>query len=95
MGKLDSVLPSRREESSTELLQSIAKGMSHRDLDSVSRKFLEGYGELIALGFSPQAVGLAMFGATLNFYDSFDMSDTLPDLLRATADRIEQRSRPS
>lgn len=91
MGRYSSVARSGHEESSADILQSIARGMSAEQLESVSRKFLEGYGELIALGFSPQSVGLAMFSATLNFYDIFEMSDALPELLRATAERIEQR----
>lgn len=95
MGRFSSVARSGSGESSADILQSIAKGMRPEQLESVSRKFLEGYGELIALGFSPQSVGLAMFSATLNFYDSFDMTDALPDLLRATAERIEQRPPPS
>ena len=55
----------------------------------VSKRMLDGYSLLVSSGFRPEAIGLAMLGATVNFYDMLGMRDRLPDILRAMADSID------
>ena len=55
----------------------------------VSRSFLAGYRGLVTNGLAPESVAAAMLGATVNFYEMFGMSEALPDVLRAVADRME------
>lgn len=55
----------------------------------VSRSFLAGYRGLVTNGLAPESVAAAMLGATVNFYEMFDMSAALPEVLRAVADRME------
>lgn len=55
----------------------------------VSLRLLDGYAELARAGFRPESVGLAMLGASMNFYRLFDLERTLPDTLRAMAEHIE------
>lgn len=55
----------------------------------VSRSFLAGYRGLVTNGLAPESVAAAMLGATVNFYEMFGMSEALPEVLRAVADRME------
>lgn len=61
----------------------------------VSMRLLEGYAELARAGFRPESVGLAMLGASINFYRMFNLETALPDTLRAMADHIETGNEPS
>ena len=63
------------------------------NLETVSTSLLDGYARLVTTGLRPDAVGLAMLGATVNLYEMFDMSDALPSALRIMAERIELRDR--
>lgn len=56
---------------------------------TVSKRMLEGYRMLISSGFRPEAIGMAMLGATVNFYDMLGMRNILPNILRSIADSIE------
>ena len=58
----------------------------------VTQTMLEGYCDLIEAGMPESSIAHAMLGATLHLYDAFDLTGPLPALLRATADRLEQRS---
>jgi hypothetical protein len=55
----------------------------------VSKRMLDGYSLLVSSGFRPEAIGMAMLGATVNFYDMLGMRDVLPDILRSMADSID------
>lgn len=56
---------------------------------------LESYRMLVVEGFPPGTIAFAMLGATVNLYEMFGMTNSLPDTLRAIADRIESGSAPS
>ena len=56
---------------------------------------LEGYRKLVGEGFPPGTVAFAMLGATVNLYQMFGITQSLPDTLRAIADRIEEGTIPS
>ena len=55
----------------------------------VSKRMLDGYSLLVSSGFRPEAIGMAMLGATVNFYDMLGMRDVLPTILRSMADSID------
>lgn len=55
----------------------------------VSKRMLDGYSLLVSNGFRPEAIGMAMLGATVNFYDMLGMRDVLPTILRSIADSID------
>ncbi|GGD72155.1 hypothetical protein [Croceicoccus mobilis] len=55
----------------------------------VSRRMLDGYSLLVSSGFKPEAIGMAMIGATVNFYDMLGMREVLPNILRSIADSID------
>lgn len=64
--------------------------MHFRDLVEVSDSLMAGYARFVRQGLPGEMVGVAMLGATINFYDIFEMRSKLPHLLRSLADRIEQ-----
>lgn len=64
--------------------------MHFRDLVEVSDSLMAGYAKFVRQGLPGEMVGVAMLGATINFYDIFEMRGKLPQLLRSLADRIEQ-----
>ncbi|ARU16715.1 hypothetical protein [Croceicoccus marinus] len=55
----------------------------------VSKRMLDGYSLLVSSGFRPDAIGMAMLGATVNFYDMLGMREVLPNILRSMADSID------
>lgn len=55
----------------------------------VSKRMLDGYSLLVQSGFRPEAIGMAMLGATVNFYDMLGMREVLPNILRSIADSID------
>ena len=71
----------------------VFEGAAWTSFQSVSANFLDGYARLVTVGFRPDAIGLAMLGATVNLYDMFEMSEALPSTLRTMAERIELRDR--
>lgn len=60
-----------------------------REFQAVSEDFLRGYRRFVDLGFPPEAIGLAMLGATINMYSILEIQKDLPDLFRKLADKIE------
>lgn len=66
--------------------------LDFRQFGAVSDQFVEGYAKIAELGLPATSVAAAMMSATLNFYKMFDMTDQLPNMLRAMADVIEQRA---
>jgi hypothetical protein len=63
--------------------------IDYRDLAPASHELTAIYARMMNTGLPANALALAMLGATVNFYDCFDMSGELPELLRALADRLE------
>lgn len=60
-----------------------------REFQKVSEDFLRGYRRFVDMGFPPEAIGLAMLGATINMYTILEIQKDLPDLFRKLADKIE------
>lgn len=69
--------------------------LDHRDFAAVSHQLAAGYARIVELGLPASTIAAAMLGATLNFYDAFDLSQDLPGMLRAVADAVEFKIRPS
>lgn len=61
----------------------------YREFGLVSQQLAVSYAHIARLGLPETAVAAAMLGATINLYQSFDMTDELPSILRALADRLE------
>ncbi len=60
-----------------------------REFQKVSEDFLRGYRRFVDMGFPPEAIGLAMLGATINMYTILEIQKDLPDLFRKLADKME------
>ena len=59
------------------------------DFEDVAESFVKGYSRFLKLGIPGSTIGLAMLGATINFYSMFGIRDELPDLFRSLADKME------
>jgi hypothetical protein len=79
---------------SAEDVSTVGETPHFQDFLSVSLRLLDGYADMARSGFRPEAVGLAMMGAVVNFHEMFDMGDRLPALLRGVADRLESKNEP-
>lgn len=66
-----------------------------RDFEEVAESFVAGYGRFVRSGVPGSTIGLAMLGATINLYSMFEMENDLPDLLRALAEKIENKTPPN
>lgn len=62
------------------------------DFEEVAETFVKGYSKFLKLGIPGHTIGLAMLGATINFYSMFGIRDELPDLFRSLADKMEDDS---
>lgn len=63
--------------------------LDYRDLAPAAHELAAIYARMMTLGLPASALASAMLGATVNFYECFGMSNELPELLRALADRLE------
>lgn len=59
------------------------------DFQEVAESFVKGYSRFLKVGIPGSTIGLAMLGATINFYSMFGNRDELPDLFRTLADKME------
>ena len=77
-----------------DLLMDQSSGTFH-DFGAVSNEMLKGYSKLVSIGLPPNSIAMAMLGATVNLYRMFDMTNELPATLRALADQLDAKSKPS
>ena len=59
------------------------------DFEEVAESFVKGYSRFLKLGIPGSTIGLAMLGATINFYSMFGIRDELPGLFRSLADKMD------
>jgi hypothetical protein len=76
-------------------LSTIHPTLDHRDFAAVSHQLAAGYARLLELGLPASAIAAAMLGATINFYDAFDLSQDLPAAFRAMAEVVEYNIKAS